>query len=247
MRNTNGSKNKSYYVFSGCMILSIMIIGATYAYFTASATDENTVAGNTATVSFGLSVDKITTVDMAFGLIPMYDDRAPAAANSMCKDELNNPVCQIYKITVKADSNTVMFLDGYLTFTTKEGVDIAFTRVYPIIEEDDNKDDETGNNSSITTFKTPDDFDVDSMVGNGVRNSPLDTVLNHEKDKNCLFVINDKIGGSGNDDLINIYYVMVWLHDTGLNQDSIQGMELAYSGTVTFTTAEGNEISATFD
>lgn len=244
MKNKNSVKSKSYYVFVGCMTLAVMIMGATYAYFSASATDSNTVAGNTATVTFGLSVEKVTDVDNAFGLIPMYDDRAPFAAESFCKDDLGNPVCQIYKITVKADSPTVMFLDGYITIDAKEGVDVAFTQV-ELVEK--NNDDNIVDESNKGKFKTLDNFDASTMVGTGVRGSSPDTSLNHEEDVNCLFIINDKIGGVTEGDLINIYYAMVWLHDTGTNQDSIQGMQLAYRGTVTFVTAEGNEISATFD
>ena len=40
---------------------------------------------------------------------------------------------------------------------------------------------------------------------------------------------------------------MVWVFDNGQPQNDLQGMQLAYRGTVTFLTAEGNEISATFD
>ena len=40
---------------------------------------------------------------------------------------------------------------------------------------------------------------------------------------------------------------MVWVYDNGEAQDYLQGMQLAYQGEVTFITAEGNEISATFD
>lgn len=235
-------KSKSYYVFIGCITLAIMIIAATYAYFSASVTDENTVFGNTATVTFGLSVEKVTSIDNAFGLIPMYDYKAPSAALEFCEDDLGNAVCQIYKITVKADSPTVMFLDGYITMETKEGVDVAFTQVESI----NNSSSEIESELDIS-FKTPDNFDANTMVGTGIRVSSEEEGLNHEEDADCLFIVNDKIGGSNEEDLINIYYVMVWLHDTGVEQNDIQGMALAYRGTVTFVTAQGNEISATFD
>ena len=77
-KNTN---KKMFYLFIGCMVLSMLIIGGTYAYFTAKATDEETVQGNAATVSFGLEVERVTTVDMAFGLVPMKNNQAPGAAN----------------------------------------------------------------------------------------------------------------------------------------------------------------------
>ena len=40
---------------------------------------------------------------------------------------------------------------------------------------------------------------------------------------------------------------MIWVYDNGEPQDYLQGMQMAYTGKVTFQTAEGNEISATFD
>lgn len=238
-KSTIIKKNKSNYILIGYISLFLLIIGATFAYFTAGVTDDNTISGNTATVSFGLFVEKVTTADMAFGLIPMYDDRAPFAADNKCKDEIDNGVCQIYKITVRADSNTVMFLDGYITVDTKEGVDVAFTRVYPVTEGDDE--------NNIVKFSTPSDFDVNKDVKNGVRVTTDDNMLNRNDDSSCLFVTDDKIGGDDDNDIRRIYYVMMWLHDTGVSQDDIQGMEKAYTGKVIFTTSQGNEISATFD
>ena len=60
-------KGKMFYVFVGCVILSVIIIGATFAYFLANAQDHNTVHGGTYTTSFNLAVERVTTVDMAYG------------------------------------------------------------------------------------------------------------------------------------------------------------------------------------
>lgn len=262
---SNNVKSKSYYVFVGCMTLAVMIMGATFAYFSANATDSNTIAGNTESVTFGLSVSKVTDVDNAFGLIPMYDDRAPFAAYYVCKDDFGNPVCQIYRIVVKSNSPTVMFLDGYITMDTKEGVDVSFTRVYPLY--DDVTDDDGNTTKKLVRFKTLETYnpnildkeerleyirtslnnDIDiSFVSNGIRESATDSTLNYVDDSNCLLLANEMLGGSS-DDMEKIFYAMVWVHDTGEEQNDIQGMQLAYRGTVTFITAEGNEISATFD
>ena len=98
------------YFLVGCLLLVMLVVGATYAYFTAKASDDNTVKGDAATVSFGLSVDKVTTIDMAYGLVPMKNNQAPKAASNKCYDDNNNAGCQLYKITINADSDTVMFL-----------------------------------------------------------------------------------------------------------------------------------------
>ena len=69
--------------------------------------------------------------------------------------------------------------------------------------------------------------------------------LNHTDDYDCLVIKNQQIGGEVGK--TKEFYVMIWVYDNGEAQDYLQGMQLAYTGKVTFQTAEGNEISATFD
>lgn len=242
------SKGKMFYFFIGCMTLSLIIIGATFAYFTASVKDEETVYGSTKTTSFSLNVERITTVDMAFGLIPMKNEQAPHAAEQMCYDDYHNAGCQIYKMTLKADSDEVFFVDGYVTTTTKdERIETRFSRVYPKEVID------TANNEIKNVFDTgytkedfsKDDFDVDKYIKTGSRKSADDKQLNYTDDYSCLLAGNEKIGGDAGN--IIEFYVMIWVYDDGTAQDYMQGMEKAYSGMVTFLTAEGNEIKASFD
>ena len=128
MKNT--SNKKMFYLFVACITLSLLIVGVTFAYFTASASNNN-VNGSSETVSFRLNVEKITTADMAFGLIPMKNNQAPAAAQNNCYDDRGNAGCQMYKITVNADSDVTMFLDGYISLENKEGVETRMASVYP--------------------------------------------------------------------------------------------------------------------
>ena len=123
-------KKMGYFLIS-CISLVLVVIGATFAYFTASVSDENTVYGDAASVSFSLSVRKVTSIDMAFGLIPMKNNQSPNAAAMKCKDDRGNAGCQMYKITVNADSDTVMFLDGYVVTTpSDERLETRFTRLF---------------------------------------------------------------------------------------------------------------------
>ncbi len=246
----NKDRNKKmFYLFIGCMMLSLLIIGGTYAYFTAKASDEETVNGNAATVTFGLEIERITTVDMAFGLVPMKNNQAPGAANRKCRDIFDNAGCQLYKITVNADSETVMFLDGYIETKPKEGVETRIARVYKEEEEenyytqfnsDDFVDSDTLSNDFLNQNETNDKGIKTGACTNGETKS-----YNHEEDEDCFLIENQKIGGDVGKQ--RIFYMMIWVYDSGTAQDSIQGMELAYQGTVTFITAQGNEISATFD
>lgn len=236
----NNFNRKMFYVFVGCITASLMIIGATYAYFTAKAVDYNTVNGNSATVTFGLSVDRVTTVDMAFGLVPMKNNQAPDAATNKCLDMLGNAGCQIYKITINADSDTVMFLDGYIVVTPRdERLETRFTELAY-----DDKLDMFKTSFTSESFKL-ETFDEKSYIKTGKRGSDPEVPLNRTDDKDCLLIQNKQIGGvEGRKKEI---YVMIWVYDNGTAQDYLQGMELAYRGEVNFVTAEGNEISATFD
>ena len=121
MNERNNGKGIFYGVI-GVATLVVAIIGATFAYFTATETaGENEITGNAATISFGLAVDKKTTVDETKGgMIPMTDAMIEAAvANTAgaCLDDNGNAVCQIYEITVTNNGTASMFLDGFVNLT----------------------------------------------------------------------------------------------------------------------------------
>ena len=239
---------KKIYFLAFCIILSFGIIGATYAYFTAKAVDDETVKGDAATVSFGLRVERVTTVDMAFGLVPMRNNQAPGAAHHQCYDDFGNAGCQLYRIVVSANSDTVMFLDGYVVTTPKEGVETRIASVYT----DDNE------STFHTAFDTDDFINKDTLSDEFLQNNSLDDqgiktgardsdeeTLNRDDDVNCFLIKNQKLGGDAGRE--RVFYMMIWVYDNDSAQNQLQGMELAYNGSVTFVTAQGNEISASFD
>ena len=170
---------------------------------------------------------------------PAAVNTAPKAASNKCHDDNNNAGCQLYKITVHSDSDTVMFLDGYVFMTPKdERLETRIANVYT--------DDKENYYTKFTAddFKR-DDFDESSFIKTGVRVTDSDTSPKKTEDYNSLIVSNEKIGGDVG--RTREFYIMVWVYDNGEAQDYLQGMQLAYQGSVTFITAEGNEISATFD
>ena len=97
-----------FYGVIGVATLIVAIIGATFAYFTATANNTSMIQGNAATVSLGLSVTKISNGNK--GLVPQLEGTLSAAmkgkdntansGNDMCIDGNDNTVCQVYKITV---------------------------------------------------------------------------------------------------------------------------------------------------
>jgi len=131
MNERNNGKGIFYGVI-GVATLVVAIIGATFAYFTASASNNNVITGNMATVSLDLAVSKVTTVDETKGgMIPMSNTMVEIAvnkaANDVCVDDNGNAVCQIYAITLTNDSSAGQFVDGYVSLKYGSGEPTDFT------------------------------------------------------------------------------------------------------------------------
>ena len=132
----DGHISNVFYAVIGVATLMIAIIGATFAYYTATATNATTLKGNMATISFDLDVKKVTNKDdTKGGLIPMSNNmmeqaltkNAGASDKGICVDDNGNAVCQVYKITVVNTSTASMFLDGYVTLSGGSGVPADYT------------------------------------------------------------------------------------------------------------------------
>ena len=126
----NEQKNNGRGIFYGVIgvaTLVVAIIGATFAYFTATAAN-NVMTGNMATVSLGLDVVKTTTADVTLGgMIPMSNSMVEAAVSNesekgICVDDNGNAVCQVYKITVTNSSSAGQYVDGYVALRGGSGV-----------------------------------------------------------------------------------------------------------------------------
>ena len=131
MNERNNGKGVFYGVI-GVATLVVAIIGATFAYFTASASNNATITGNMATVKLALAVDKVTTVDETKGgMIPMSNGMVEAAVNNakndVCVDDNGNAVCQIYKITLTNASSAGQLVDGYVSLKYGSGEPTDYT------------------------------------------------------------------------------------------------------------------------
>ncbi len=124
-----------FYGVIGVATLVVAIIGATFAYFTATAQNNDTISGNMATVKLNLSVAKVTTADEdKGGMIPMTNGMVEkavnptnASADRVCVDDNGNSVCQIYEVTLKNDSSAGQFVDGYVALKGGSGTPTDFT------------------------------------------------------------------------------------------------------------------------
>ena len=113
-----------FYGVIGVATLIVAIIGATFAYFTATASNTSTIAGNAASVGLSLSVEKVSNGDK--GLVPQLETSLSAAMKGIdgagtgvdsCIDANGNTVCQVYKITVGNTGTAEAKLTGTLDLT----------------------------------------------------------------------------------------------------------------------------------
>lgn len=104
-------KNKTLlYTIVGVVLLIVIVISGTYAFFSASATNNKDINGNTLDINLSLDVKKISKVgDNSSKLIPIHDGtvsgydsqlNSAATASNQCVDKNGNTVCQVYEITI---------------------------------------------------------------------------------------------------------------------------------------------------
>ena len=141
MKENNKNNGRGiFYGVIGVATLVVAIIGATFAYFTASATAINNITGNMATISMDLSIEKVIDPGEATGMIPMSNSMVETAvsgkqtgenatdkSNHTCVDDNGNAVCQIYKVTITNKSSATMFTDGYVALTGGSGAAADYT------------------------------------------------------------------------------------------------------------------------
>ena len=115
----------TFYMIIAMLTLIVAIVGATFAYFSLQASDENTVKGNAAKVGLSLEVRKVS-VDASGDLIPLDEtllEKAiagdSATENQMCVDKNGNTVCQVYEVKVTNEGTAATAVNGTLTLSAE--------------------------------------------------------------------------------------------------------------------------------
>ena len=113
------NKNKEYkllYLVAIIAVITISLLGSTYAYLTATTISiENDV--NTSSTSYSISMD-ITPIYSGFSMIPMNDEYALKGINNKCKDKFDRGVCQAYSIRVYDYAENLDYVSGYMDVET---------------------------------------------------------------------------------------------------------------------------------
>lgn len=326
MNNKKMNSKNLVYAVVGVLTLMVAIVGATFAYFTATRSVNNTITGNMASIRFDMNVTKKTTADNTVGLIPMSNlmvEKAisNASGNGICVDDNGNAVCQIYKINVTNSSSANMFVDGYVTLTGGSGTSADYTGASTTMRWAQAFCTETESNlancttaGAATSRQTPvmswEELGKDEAAKAVASQDPhnkaeiLDTFadvtasgaiqannykiinknyirISKRADTNARYTQTDDVTSalvynqylSANDGNVNnndgassgttfadaqVYYIVVWLSETGANQTSKENGNTTssdvpaynngfFTGSVTFVSAQGNEITSKFN
>lgn len=102
----------------GILTLVVLIIGATFAYFSASVTSDKDITGQSYEFDMSLTVTRVdpaTAPAKGDKLIPLTESDIGAAVNAGCVDKNNYTVCQIYQLSFRNGSSEAVTLSGNLT------------------------------------------------------------------------------------------------------------------------------------
>lgn len=208
-----------FYGVIGVATLVVAIIGATFAYFTATAEDTETIKGEAASTGLSLEVTQLSTgaVD---GLIPLNTadlqkavtgDTAATGEPKTCLDKNNNSICQVYSVKVTNEGNAVAAVTGTLDLqpvnAPEEEITSAFTNL----------------KWQVLTDASTVDSDATSY---GTGKNPIAT--------------NVSLDAAGT----QTFYIVIWIENLEESQNAADYGH--FNGSVSFDSAEGSGISATF-
>ena len=209
-----------FYGVIGVATLVVAIIGATFAYFTATAENTETIQGEAANTGLSLEVTHLSTSATA-GLIPLTatdlqkgvtGDAAATAENKSCLDANGNSVCQVYSIKVTNEGTATAAIAGMLDL---QPVDVEGSEI-------------TSTFANLKWQLLSDATTVDADA------------TSYTIGKNAI--VNNLSLAAG---LSETYYLVIWIDN--LTDESQNDFDKGhFNGSVTFDSAEGAGISATF-
>lgn len=231
------NSRKILYVTVAIAALFVAVVSGTFAYFTASASDTNTITGTLAATTLNLAVTKLTyTTTAANGtnLIPMdtteYSDLNTALASS-CVDNNGYTACQVYRIAITVPANSPRIpITGTVNITAASGSTIS-NLTYALLGPQTTGTTTTAI-TALTTTATY--YNAKVTLGNNLTFTGIDTTNNAQ---------NGYLAATTTAQATYNYYVIVWLEDSGVAQNTTDSG--SFTGTVNVNSASGN-ITATF-
>lgn len=208
-----------FYGVIGVATLIVAIVGATFAYFSASADNAGTVAGEAATAGLNLKVEPVST-DATGPMVPQSEAglNSAVAAEKQCVDGNNNTVCKVYRITVENTGSSATVVTGTLVFTAATFTNLKWADL----------------TDAKGTFSDARPIAAATGDGSDTDNSILV--------KELTLQAADASEWTGADS--SVYYIVVYINETGSSQnDTDKGQ---FTGTVAFNSAAGTGVTSTF-
>lgn len=211
------------------LILFCSITGATYAYFAISATNNNTITGNAATVNLTLNVERVFPTESNTNtgvMVPQLSTSASAtsplanALKSGCVDANQNVVCQVYKITIANIGGTAtQVVDGKVSFFGNSAMTKNITTVIPNL---------SWRLVESVNVTTP----ASSVLGSRVDNIASSTPY--------TFVSKLTLATNNSFD----YYMIIWVDETNSDQSAEEGQ--TFYGNFEFSSSNGTGVTSAF-
>ena len=235
MENKNGQG--IFYGVIGVATLVVAIIGATFAYFSASATSNADITGTTAAAG-GITLTVTPVTNTGSNLIPLnlvtgdtagvdtvdqFADAIGSTKGASCVDSNGNNVCQVYSITVTNSSTTSSVqVRGTLNLTGTNTKNMKWQLL---------------TDATSTTRADYATVVAQDTVGNITVGGNTGTTGSAAASKTLGFTSPDNSA---------TYYVLVWLEETGNPQED-KDASGSFTGTVTFNAvdASGNTSGVT--
>ena len=114
-----------------CVLIVIGIIGYTYSFFSVTTKNDSVIYGEAASVNLTLTVTKLSPGNNK-GLVPQLDDYITSAVigrKGSCVDDNSNNVCQVYKITLKNNGSSSVFVTGTLALDAKNNPNLKWAEI----------------------------------------------------------------------------------------------------------------------
>lgn len=254
----NKKGTNTLYAVIGVATLVVAIIGATFAYFSATATNSDVITGNTAEAG-GLTVKvEAITNKTNNDIIPLNliaDEKYPdsqfaKAMEKKCKDDLGNNVCSVYRVTVNNLSKTsTIQVQGKLNLNST-AANMYWTLIDATVTETPAGEDGGAATVELNTATEKEDF---AKVKQN-----LDGFFTYSAEKDEASQLNKaanlSLTGTDGNKASETFYVLVWLEETGAEQQgedaSTAETQKTYTGNITFDAvdAQGNKsgVTATF-
>lgn len=255
-----------FYAVVGVATLVVAIIGATFAFFSASASNGTDIKGTTAQAGgLNLKVTPLTkgVVDgKTANMIPLNindtetkNEQFAQAITNGCVDKNGNRVCQIYAIKVANKSNTAKIqVTGELSLKSDAQnvmwklIELGNVGTYTFTPDGGagTEEDHIEFVNGTTTGTEVDAYAEDHVATadgkttgtgfitvEGNSNSTTRTKTNTATAK-----FSQDLGFTAAD-CSHVYYVLVWLEETGAEQEDDDANK-SYEGTVTFSAVDAN-------